>query len=260
MLTNKDHTFSICAYKESPFLEDCIKSVIYQGSRVIVATSTPNELIEGLCRKYSLPMFINRGESGIAGDWNFAISSAETELVTIAHQDDVYKSNYASVMLEKMNESNKPLIFFSDYAELRDGKEIDENNLLRIKRLLSMPMKINGKSKRLRKISFSLGNSICCPSVTYKREVMLANPFEQGMRSNLDWKKWVELSQLDGEFTHSDEILMLHRIHEESETSHLLGESARGEEDLEVFRLFWPEQIARAINKVYSNSEKSNVV
>ena len=29
----EDHTFVICAYKESPYLEDCIRSVLHQNVR-----------------------------------------------------------------------------------------------------------------------------------------------------------------------------------------------------------------------------------
>ena len=38
-----DHTFAICAYKESPYLEECIKSLKNQTikSNILIATSTP---------------------------------------------------------------------------------------------------------------------------------------------------------------------------------------------------------------------------
>ena len=55
------HTFAICAYKESSYLEDCIKSVLKQKvkSNILIATSTPNEHIKGLAEKYGLPLYIN---------------------------------------------------------------------------------------------------------------------------------------------------------------------------------------------------------
>ena len=42
-----DHTFVICAYKKSSFLEECIISLKKQKykSEIIMITSTPNELI-----------------------------------------------------------------------------------------------------------------------------------------------------------------------------------------------------------------------
>ena len=57
-----------------------------------MATSTPNEWIQGLAEKYEIPLYINTGEGGIAQDWNFAYRQAKTDYITIAHQDDIYLS------------------------------------------------------------------------------------------------------------------------------------------------------------------------
>ena len=75
MTKRNDHTFAICAYKESPYLEECILSLKNQTvkSNIIMATSTPNEWIQGLAEKYEIPLYINTGEGGIAQDWNFAL-------------------------------------------------------------------------------------------------------------------------------------------------------------------------------------------
>ena len=54
MKTN--HTFAICAYKESKYLEECILSVLNQTikSNVIICTSTPNDYIKRLAEKYKI--------------------------------------------------------------------------------------------------------------------------------------------------------------------------------------------------------------
>ena len=39
-------------------------------------------------------LYVNDNPPGIATDWNYAISKAETQLVTIAHQDDIYAPDY----------------------------------------------------------------------------------------------------------------------------------------------------------------------
>ena len=51
---------------------------------------------------------------------------------------------------------------------------------------------------------------------------------------------------------------MGHRIHEESETSIILGDNARNKEDYEMFCKFWPKCIAKILAKLYSKSENSN--
>ena len=54
----KKHTFVICAYKESPFLEECILSLKKQKltSNIIMITSTPNSFISELAEKYHIPL------------------------------------------------------------------------------------------------------------------------------------------------------------------------------------------------------------
>ena len=89
---NTNHTFAICAYKESPYLEECITSLMEQTvkSEIFIATSTPNKYIDNIAAKYNLKVYVNEGESGITQDWNFAYSKVQTDYVTIAHQDDKY--------------------------------------------------------------------------------------------------------------------------------------------------------------------------
>lgn len=256
------HTFAICAYKESPFLEECIQSILKQNvkSEVLIATSTPNAYIEDLAKKYDIPLYINTGEKGITQDWNFAYSKADTELITIAHQDDVYLPHYTQDIIEMIKEADKPLIAFSDYGELRDGVPVELNKLLRVKRMLLFPLgfKVFQKSKFARRRSLSLGNAICCPAVTFVKKNVPNPVFQHGFRSNEDWEAWEVISRLDGEFLYSKKVAMYHRIHEGSETSKIIGDNARTTEDLAMFRKFWPEPIAKFIAKIYASSEGSN--
>ena len=86
------HVFAVCAYKDSPYLEQCIRSLKAQTvpSHIIICTSTPSSYIDRLAWKYGLQVYVRQGESNIKDDWNFAYSMAEGGLVTIAHQDDMY--------------------------------------------------------------------------------------------------------------------------------------------------------------------------
>ena len=53
------HAFVVCAYKESEYLEECVKSLVEQTVRspIAIATSTPNDYISSIADKYSL-MFV----------------------------------------------------------------------------------------------------------------------------------------------------------------------------------------------------------
>ena len=139
------HTFAVCAYGESPYLEECVQSLLAQKvrTRILIATSTPNSYIYGIGEKYGIPVHINHGEKGLAGDWNFAYSCATTPLVTLAHQDDRYYVNYTEDVLAAAKKCRHPLIIFTDYNELRNGKTVTTNRLLKVKRLLLTPLKLN---------------------------------------------------------------------------------------------------------------------
>ncbi|MBQ8202756.1 MAG: glycosyltransferase family 2 protein [Clostridia bacterium] len=260
--TPQDHTYTLCAYKESAFLEDCIKSLKAQTvkSNIIMATSTPNESINSLAQKYDIPLYINDGVKGIGGDWNFAYQKAKTPLVTIAHQDDIYEPEYTEEMLAFINKSEEPIIYFSGYAELREGEKVYNNTLLKVKKLMLSPLKIKGfwKSKFIRRRILSLGCPICCPAVTLNKEKVGENPFTNDYSSNIDWQQWEIQSRKKGSFVYNKNPLMCHRIHEESATSEIIGDNRRSKEDYDMFCKFWGKGIAKIIAKAYSKSEKSN--
>lgn len=61
------HVFAICAYKDSPYLEQCIRSLKAQTvpSHIIICTSTPSSYIDRLAWKYGLQVYVRQGESNI---------------------------------------------------------------------------------------------------------------------------------------------------------------------------------------------------
>lgn len=258
------HTFVVLAYKESKYLEDCIKSVLSQTvpSEVVVATSTPNDYIKKIANKYSLDILVRKNEKkGIGYDFEFARKCVSTSLVTIAHQDDIYDKNYLESVLKEYEEHNDALIVFSDYYEIHGDKKIYTSNNLKIKRLLLSPLKNSklNKHKLFKRFSLRLGNAICCPAVTFvNSNINVSSLFLAPMRSNVDWYAWELLSKEKGRFVFVDKCLMGHRIHENSETSKTIQDDVRTEEDLIMLKKFWPEFLARIVNRVYKNSEKGN--
>lgn len=85
MLINQQHTWVICAYGESEYLEACIQSLKNQTlqSQIICYSSTPLDSIKELCQRYAIPFYTKQG-GGIGKDWNNAMSFVETKYATIA--------------------------------------------------------------------------------------------------------------------------------------------------------------------------------
>lgn len=252
----------ICAYGENPYLEESILSVKKQTleTNAKISTSTPNNYILNLAEKYNLSVLVNDGPGDMADNFNFAIRSAGTELVTLIHQDDLYLPDYAGEMLRCMNNAKNPILFSSDYGELRGNEAVYSNRLLNIKKVLRMPMRLLPSLKVGKRLSLAFGDSICCPSVTYVSSVMVSHSYSSGLKTNHDWKLWEELSKEKGAFVYSSKALMLHRIHEESGTSRSINDTGRSDEDYEMFLKFHIPPVARALTRLYSNSEKSNTL
>lgn len=258
----KNHTFIICAYKQSKYLEDCIKSVLNQNvkSNVIISTSTPNDFIKNMADKYDLQLYVNQGESGIGQDWNFGISKAKTDYVTIAHQDDIYKQNYLEEIVNNLEKGNDFVIAFTDYREIKNGEEVELTTNLKLKKILLSPLLIFKKSKFIKRRVLALGCSICCPSVTVNTKITGKSPYKTELKCDLDWDTWDKMIQYDANFLYIPKGLMQHRIHEESETSNLIENNTRLEEDLLMLKRYWPEPIAKCIMRFYKKAINTNKI
>lgn len=258
-----DHTFVIPAYKESKYLEDCILSLKKQTikSNILINTSTPNDYIYSLANKYNIEVIIN-DNPGMANDWNNGYNHANTKLVTIAHQDDIYESTYLEEVLKYANMSNNPIIIFTDYYEIRNGKHVSNILNLNIKRIMNNPYKNikNWSNIKLRQRILSFGDSISCPTVTLNKDRCGKSPFNTEFKCSADYKTWSTLSKLDGEFIYIPKILMGHRIYRESTTTMSLENNIRQKEDASIMAEYWPKAIAKIIYKIYSISEKSNSI
>lgn len=259
------HTFVVLAYKESKYLEECIKSVLNQKykSEVVIATSTPNDYIDNVAKKYKLKVIKNKNKSkGIGYDFDFALSCAKTELITIAHQDDIYDYEYSEKVVDAYRKYKNldPIIIFTDYYEIHDSGIEKENTNLKIKRILLKPLKkVNNSNKvKTKRKVIKIGNAISCPAVTFVTKKIEFPVFGSKYKCNVDWNAWEKLSKKDGAFIFVPELLMGHRIDSTTTTTKIINEGTRTKEDLEILKRFWPAPIAKFINHFYKNSEKNN--
>ena len=259
---NNEIMFVICAYKEIYFLEDCVKSLLNQTikCKIIISTSTPNDFIKGIAKKYNIPLRINTEGSGNFSDFFFAYKQAETKYVTLCHQDDEYLPDFAETMLKYLKGEKRPIIAFSDYYDKKNQKIIKSSSLLKTKRKMNylMSLKIFRNSKFIRNRILSLGNPICAPTVTYNKDIVEKPMEDCPLPTCHDWYSWIELAKLKGAFIYIRKPLILRRIHENSTMTEVIENKDKYISDLEIYKKFWPEPIAKAILKIYAKSEKSN--
>ena len=253
------HTFLIAAYKESPFLEQCICSLLNQSvkSRLLITTSTPSPFLFAIAEKYQIELKTSGAPPCIADDWQFAVDQCETPYYTIAHQDDVYYRGYTEALLPYMEES---CIAFCDYEELTRSGKRSKTAFLNIKRLLLWPfyMKKSISSAFWKRGVLRFGCPLICPGVMYNKALCAGFAFTRHYSVSLDWDMWLKLAAANGAFTYCKDILMAHRIHEDSETSRQIAHKGRDREDLEIFSRLWPRPIALVLSKLYSKAYVSN--
>lgn len=256
----KQHTFVICAYGESPYLKECIQSLKKQtvATELLLYTSTPNTLIEQLCKEYEIPCVFASG-GGIGKDWNNALSYVQTPYATIAHQDDIYLPEFAERTLLALESNPDSLLVYTDYAELQNGRVRQENLNLKIKTLMLKTITLFPNSRFWRNRVLAFGNPISCPAVTYNLSKIPGFSFNEELKTSLDWEAWHRISStFIGRFSYVPSKLMLHRIHNESETTATIEDKTRTKEDLLMFQKMWPNWIANILISFYENSQRSN--
>lgn len=253
-----NHTFAICAYKESEYLERCIRSLLSQTIRtnIIMCTSTPNEYIKGLAEKYNIELFVRDGRSDIRDDWNYAYNSAETEWVTIAHQDDEYNQHYVEEMQKKVKNTSHPIAFVTDYIPIKNGKIGPRDINSKIRRLLRIPLKSNKLAglKFWKRRVLCLGNSICCPAVTYHKAVLGESYFTSPLKFNIDWDTFLKLANEDGTFAYVDKPLVYYRVYDGATSKTFIVDNKREAEDRCMFKKFWPNWLVDFIMIFYKKA------
>lgn len=257
----KKHSFVICAYKESPYLEKCIKSIVNQEyleeSEILMCTSTPNEYMKGLAEKYEIPLIVNPDRGDIQSDWNFAYNHSESQYITLVHQDDVYEKKYSRHLIDAVKKYPNITIFYTKYRALTttDKEEkIQKDINCRLRSFLSFPMSIPilQSSRWWKRFTLRFGNSICCSSVTYNKGLLgNVNLFHSSLRFSLDWDTYWDLTDVKGRFFFDRTPLTYFRIHQLSTTMLCIEDDSREREDYAMFYKMWPHFIANFIMRFY---------
>lgn len=249
------HTFAICAYKDSPYLEACIKSLKRQSvpGTVIVCTSTPSPFIEGMAEKYGLPLFVREGKSDIQDDWNFAYGKAENRLVTIAHQDDCYHRDYARQVQECWERYPDTTVFTTDCAVVKNDEVQRPGTVQFVKRVLRLPLRFRGLCGRtwVKKAALVFGNPIICPSCTYDKEAIGEPLFDSAFKFALDWDTMWKLAERPGRFICVERPLIRYRIHDGATTKACIEDQRRSRDETAMYGKIWPKPLVRLLMFFY---------
>lgn len=253
-----EHTFAICAYKESPYLEQCIRSLQNQSypSKIILCTSTPNVYIENLANTYNIEIFIHKNSTGIASDWNFAYRNARTKWVTIAHQDDIYRKNYTKTLLFYKAKYPDISVFSSSSITIKKGRLMEWGKIEIIKKILRLPLVIPSLNHftQVKLMGLRFGNPIICPSCAYNKDLCGEEIFSSDFSFVLDWETLIRLAKKKGRFIVYEKPLIFYRVHDGSETKAAILDQRRMKEEAILFHRLLPKKIANWVKKAYRSS------
>lgn len=232
------HTFVILAHNESDDLEECIKSVINQSvkSNVVIATSTPNDYIIDLASGYSLGVMVNKAKSNKGKDYNFAINSFDTKLLTIAHQDDLYDRNYVKEIIDCYKKNHDATIIFTDNYEIDGMRKIKKSKNLFWKRYYLFPLKFrlfqNKVFFKLR--SLRRDKHICTSSITFVKKNIKKDIFPTNLKYDNDWQGLIDLAKDDTRFVYLKKELVGYRIDNKKVNKKKI------QEDSEILKSLYP--------------------
>lgn len=256
------HVWAITAHGESKYLEECICSIKEQTvkSKIIMCTATDNQLIRGLSEKYDIPLFVKKvGEDTVRDNWNYAYNMADGEWVTLAHQDDIYASDYVKILQKKVMGKKRASIFFSDYIPFGLNSKGAMRNK-KIEKIICLPLSFSPfcKNRLIKCFALAFGNAICCPTVSLHKSFLgtdlFKNSNKNGIVSNLDWEMWIQLAKQKNEFVYSTKELLKYRIHDEQGSAEYMKNHERVKEDFICFQLIWPKCIAKLLMTFYKKA------
>lgn len=247
-----NHTFVVCAYQDSPYLEQCLTSVLNQSekSNVLLSTSTCTEKIRQLAKTYDVPLYVNTGAGDMVANWNYAISQAGTDFVTVCHQDDYYHPDFFKHVRPLLDD--KTLMVHTNYYDVLD-EAIYQNPSNKIRCMLNLPLRIKAlQGIRFVKINtMRLGDSVCCPSCTYNVKRIGQPVFASKLKSSCDWDLYVDLALAEGALRYTGKRLCYKRGHQKMATADNIRSGLREAEDLYMFNRLWPKPLAGLLLRIY---------
>lgn len=237
-------TFAIPCRNAGPHLRPLLESLVAQQRQDFELLLVDDASTDGsaeLARSVvgdRISIHRNDRPLGIGGNWNRCIALTKTPLLCLAHQDDVYRPEYLSVMSAALEARPRASVahcraFTLDAA----GREF----VAPTERYKDRFWK--GHSRRgapALYASLLAGNWIVAPSALFRTQALReAGGFAEHLRFVLDWELWLRLLRAGAELVGVEDRLVGYRRHEASATAaeershnrykeeHEVGEAAR---------------------------------
>ena len=124
--------------------------------------------------------------------------------------------------------------------------------------LLRLPLRLRCLADRtlIKRLPLMLGNSICCPAISYNKRALGTPLIKSGLAFALDWDCLDRLACEKGRFICEEQPLLFYRVHGGAATKACMEDDRRGREEREMFSRYWPEPVVRLLMRGYRRAYK----
>ncbi|KPV96569.1 putative glycosyl transferase [Pseudoalteromonas sp. P1-9] len=253
-------TIAIPCYKpDFNYLEQAINSVLTQSLDcyellIVDGEEVPNLELQKLAKKYQhVPAryIYNTADKTMAGNWNFAIQSSQTELVTLLHSDDFLETNYILRMTQIVGLHPGVAAYFCGASIVDESSRTIISFPDLVKYFIRPRTKFITLQGEKGIISLLKGCYIFCPTICYRKSKLGNCVFNKKWKMVTDLQFYIDLLIANKQVLGVHDKLYTYRRHKENQTSKLTVNCERFNEEVIIY-----DQIAN----LFSNSSKVKLV
>lgn len=261
-------TFAIPFYAGIPFLALALRSIVAQDDgnwQALVCDDGPEQGVESIVKSFGdarVRYYKNPTNLGMAGNFNRCIDLAETDLVTLLHNDDELMPSYCRTLraaalrhpeaaalfcrAEIIDSASEPVFSIPDVV-----KDVLINPAPRAEILLAGEPGIHALLR---------GNFIVAPTLCFRKSVLGTRRFHPDYRFVLDWDLTTKLV-LDGEtLVGIPERCYRYRRHDEAATSKYTRTQLRFREEAGYYDRMLEEAKRRGWERCVRLAERRSIV
>lgn len=260
-------TIAIPCYKSNlDYLEQAIKSVEQQSMKccelvIVDGNDVPDIHLQELAKRYlNIPVryVYNSGDKSMAGNWNFAISLCNTELVTLLHSDDLLDAEYIRSMFYLANMNTSAAAYFCGAHIINKSSQRSWSFSDMIKLFIQPKGRIVTLYGDRGIIALLKGCFIFCPTICYRKSELENQSFNSQWKMVTDFQFYIDLLAKNKTIIGTQDKLYFYRRHNENQTSKLTYNCKRFAEEVAIY-----EQVIDRFNSsadVVSVASKKKII
>ena len=233
-------TIVIPAYGESPYLDQCISSIVNsQGASVeiiVIDDASPSTFVRNISEKYFPRVSYLRNEKnlGVANNFNKALSTANSLFVQIVGQDDMIINSMVEV-IHSANNYAEECFAIHPAVTVIDGLGNSSFGMNEVVKSIIKPhskMAYSGDTLRRRLL---FGNWTYFPSIIWNKKLLPEAPFSDEYKYCMDLDLLLRMCVTDSSLFLSEKKGFHYRRHRDS-VSMAAVPKKRFEEEMSVIR------------------------